>query len=51
MAVRKKKVETEIEKHWEDVEKQKMQEYDEKTRAKLEDEYHRKMDNSKAVSE
>lgn len=51
LATRKKKVEKEIEKHWEDVEKQKMQEYDEKTRAKLEDEYRRKMDNSKAVSE
>ena len=51
LAARKKKVDTEIEKHWEEVEKQKMQEYDEKTRAKLEDEYRRKMDNSKAVSE
>ena len=36
---RKQKIEKEIEQHWIDVEKQKMQEYDEKTRAKLEKEY------------
>lgn len=36
MAARKKKIQKDIEKHWEEVEKEKMQEYDEKMRAKLE---------------
>ena len=36
---RKKQIDRDITKHWEEVEKQKMSEYDEKMRAKLEQEY------------
>lgn len=36
MAQRKKAIQKNIEKHWEEVEKEKMKEYDEKMRAKLE---------------
>lgn len=39
MNQRKKQVQREIDSHWVDVEKQKMAEYDEKMRAKLEQEY------------
>lgn len=38
-------------KHWEELEQQKMEEYDEKMREKLAAEYAKKMDNSKAISE
>lgn len=41
----------EIEKHWEEIEKEKMQEYDEKMRAKLEEEYKVKQNNSQMVSD
>lgn len=51
MKDRKKAVERDIEKHWVDVEKQKMSEYDEKMRAKLEQEYKLKQANAKDISE
>ena len=50
-AERKKKIQKDIEKHWEEVEKQKMQEYDEKMRAKLEQEYKMKQANAKDISD
>ena len=37
--------------NWEDLEKQKMEEYDAQMRAKLEREYNKKMENSKAISD
>ena len=51
MMQRKKQINKDIEKHWEDVEKQKMQEYDEKMRAKLEQEYKMKLANAKDISD
>lgn len=39
MLDRKRQIEADVVKHWEEVEKQKMHEYDEKMRAKLEQEY------------
>ena len=51
MNTRKKQVQREIENHWVDVEKQKMAEYDEKMRAKLEQEYKLKQANAKDISE
>jgi hypothetical protein len=36
---------------WEDLEKQKMEEYDERLREKLEKEYHKKITNSKMIME
>ena len=48
---RKKQIDREIEKHWEEVEKQKMQEYDEKMKKKLEQEYNLRQENSKNISE
>ena len=39
MLDRKRQIERDVVKHWEEVEKQKMHEYDEKMRAKLEQEY------------
>ena len=51
MQERKKQVNVEIEKHWVEVEKQKMKEYDEKMRAKLEQEYKLKQMNAKDISE
>lgn len=51
MMQRKKQINKDIEKHWEDVEKQKMQEYDEKMRAKLEQEYKMKLSNAKDISD
>lgn len=41
----------EIELQWEELEKQKMEEYDERLRQKLEKEYHKKMKNSQMISE
>jgi hypothetical protein len=40
-----------IEQNWEDLEKQKMQEYDAKMREKLEREYNKKMQNAKDISD
>jgi hypothetical protein len=37
--------------NWENLEKEKMQEYDAKMREKLEREYNKKMDNAKAISD
>ena len=51
MAERKKVVARDIEKHWVEVEKQKMTEYDEKMRAKLEQEYKLKQTNAKEISD
>ena len=47
---RKKQIEHDIELHWEEVERQKMKEYDEKMTKKLETEYQKKMENAKAIS-
>lgn len=44
-------MEKDIVRHWEDVERQKMQEYDEKMRAKLEQEYKLKQQNAKDISD
>ena len=43
---RKKNLEKEIDLQWEELEKQKMIEYDERLREKLEKEYHKKMKNA-----
>lgn len=51
MLERKKAIERDITKHWEEVEKQKMAEYDEKMRAKLEQEYKLKQMNAKDISD
>lgn len=51
MAERKKAQQQEIEKHWVEVEKQKMSEYDEKMRAKLEQEYKLKQANAKDIDQ
>ena len=51
MADKKKAINKEIDKHWEEVEKQKMTEYDEKMRAKLEQEYKMKLSNAKDISD
>lgn len=51
MKARKAAVNQEIEKHWVEVEKQKMVEYDEKMRAKLEQEYKLKQANARDISE
>lgn len=51
MKGRKKAIDQDITKHWEEVEKQKMSEYDEKMRAKLEQEYKLKQTNAKDISE
>lgn len=48
---RKKAIEKEISQHWEEIEKEKMSEYDEKMRAKLEEEYKTKMNNAKDISD
>lgn len=51
MIQRKKQINKEIEKHWVEVEKDKMREYDEKMRAKLEQEYKLKMQNATDISD
>ena len=51
LADRKKNVQKEIESHWQEVEKQKMSEYDEKMKKKLEQEYNLRQENSKNVSD
>jgi hypothetical protein len=43
---RKQEHDKEIERHWEEIEKEKMKDYDEKMRAKLEEEYRVKMYNA-----
>lgn len=48
---RKKHLEKEIDLQWEELEQQKMEEYDERLRQKLEKEYHKKMKNSQMISE
>jgi hypothetical protein len=50
LAKRKEAQQQMINKHWEEVEKDKMREYDEKMRAKLEEEYQRKMENAQDIS-
>jgi len=51
MAQRKKVIQADIESHWIEVEKQKMTEYDQKMRAKLEQEYKLKQANAEDISE
>ena len=51
MKDRKAAIQRDIEKHWVEVEKEKMKEYDEKMRAKLEQEYKLKMQNAKDISD
>lgn len=53
MALKKRKanLEKEIDLQWEELEKQKMQEYDERLREKLEKEYHKKMKNTQNIQE
>lgn len=51
MTLRKKTIQKNINTHWEEVERQKMNEYDEKMRAKLEQEYLLKQSNAKDISE
>lgn len=48
---RKEAISKNIEKHWEDLEQHKMEEYDHKMREKLEREYSKKMENAKAISD
>jgi hypothetical protein len=48
---RKKLLEKEIDLQWEELEQQKMVEYDERLREKLEKEYHKKMKNAQNVNE
>lgn len=43
--------EKEITRHWEEIEREKMKEYDSKMRAKLEEEYRVKMVNAKQISD
>lgn len=51
MKDRKKQIAGEIENHWQEVEKQKMAEYDEKMKKKLEQEYNLRQDNAKNISD
>lgn len=48
---RKNQLDKEISLQWEELEKQKMQEYDERLRDKLEKEYHKKMKNAQNVTD
>ena len=48
---RKEAINKEIDKQWEEIEKQKMEEYDIRMREKLEKEYNKKMENAKAISD
>ena len=48
---RKEALNKEIDLQWEELEKQKMAEYDERLREKLEKEYHKKMKNAQNVQE
>lgn len=51
LKARKEAIAKEIEKNWEHLEQQKMEEYDTKMRAKLEREYNKKMVNAKEISD
>lgn len=51
LAAKKKALNKEIDLQWEELEKQKMSEYDERLREKLEREYHKKMRNAQMVTE
>lgn len=51
LKARKDAISKEIEKNWEQLEQQKMEEYDQKMRAKLEREYNKKMENAKDISD
>ncbi len=51
LKARKEAIQKQIELNWENLEKEKMQEYDAKMREKLEREYNKKMDNAKAISD
>ena len=51
MRDRKKNIDKEIENHWQEVEKQKMSEYDEKMKKKLEQEYNLRQENAKNISD
>jgi hypothetical protein len=46
---RKENLDKEINLQWEELEKQKMAEYDDRLRQKLEKEYHKKMKNAKEI--
>jgi len=48
---RKDAIQRQVDQNWEELEKQKMEEYDAKMRAKLEREYNKKMENAKAISD
>ena len=48
---RKNQMHSEINQHWEELEQQKQEEYDAKMREKLESDYHKKQENSKAISD
>lgn len=48
---RKEKIDKEIQNYWQDVEKDKMKDYDAKTRAKLEKEYVQRQENAKSISD
>ena len=48
---RKETLNKEIDLQWEELEKQKMVEYDERLREKLEKEYHKKMKNAQSVTD
>jgi hypothetical protein len=48
---RKEQHEKEITRHWEEIEVEKMREYDDKMRAKLEEEYRVKMHNAQQISD
>lgn len=51
LKARKDAVHKQIEQNWEELEQQKMEEYDQKMRAKLEREYNKKMQNAKDISD
>jgi len=51
LAAKKKALNKEIDLQWEELEKQKMSEYDERLREKLEREYHKKMRNAQMVTD
>jgi hypothetical protein len=51
LKARKDAIQKMIEQNWEDLEKQKMEEYDAKMREKLEREYNKKMQNAKDISD
>jgi len=48
---KKEQLQKEIDLQWEELEKQKMKEYDERLREKLEKEYHKKINNAQSVQE